>query len=67
MGTDLRCVFGVETGHAVVAAVGAGPGAHYDAVGEVSCGFRRFSYTDFGSIRTPVSGFSYTPAIGEPE
>jgi predicted ATPase len=30
-------------------------------------GFRRFSYTDFGSIRTPVSGFSYTPAIGEPE
>jgi hypothetical protein len=37
------------------------------AQGGTWCGFRGFSYTHFGSIRTPVSGFSYTPAIGEPE
>jgi class 3 adenylate cyclase/tetratricopeptide (TPR) repeat protein len=33
-GLSLR--IGVETGHAVVGPIGAGPGAHYDAVGEVS-------------------------------
>ncbi|HTT91786.1 MAG TPA: AAA family ATPase [Acidimicrobiales bacterium] len=33
-GFSLR--IGVETGHAVVGPIGAGPGAHYDAVGEVS-------------------------------
>ena len=35
-GDGLSLRIGVETGHAVVGPVGAGPGAHYDAVGEVS-------------------------------
>ena len=35
-GEGLSLRIGVETGHAVVGPIGAGRGAHYDAVGEVS-------------------------------